>query len=72
MLALEEIRTRARVTREIIRTSNARQNATIESPAILDREALLRALDTVMEAVPSGMRAKMDTAVELAIMRETH
>jgi hypothetical protein len=61
---LDAIRRRARVTREVIDGSNSRNNYTVESPALLDREALLRAIDAALAVGGDPVRDAVHAALQ--------
>lgn len=60
---LAEIRKRTRNTRDVINGARQRQNYIIESPALLDREALLRAVDAALAAGNDAVRRAVHEAL---------
>jgi hypothetical protein len=63
MTELDEIRKRTRTTREVI-DGASRRNYVVESPALLDREALLRAVDAAVAAGGENVREAVYTALQ--------
>ncbi|QNJ56557.1 hypothetical protein SEA_NIOBE_58 [Arthrobacter phage Niobe] len=61
---LAEIRKRTRNTREVINGARQRQNYIIESPAQLDREALLRAVDAALATGHDDVRRAVHAALQ--------
>ncbi|CCQ44334.1 hypothetical protein ARTSIC4J27_258 [Pseudarthrobacter siccitolerans] len=62
--ALDEIRKRTQTTRDVINGARHRNNYVIESPALLDREALLRAVDAALAAGGENVREAVYTALQ--------
>lgn len=59
---LEAIRARAATNRSIINNAS-RMNYVVASPALLDREALLRAVDAALEAGTDAVRLAIYSAL---------
>lgn len=61
---LGAIRQRTKNTRDVINGARQRQNYVIESPAILDREALLRAVDAALAAGGDAVHKAVHAALQ--------
>ncbi|UIW13474.1 hypothetical protein SEA_AMYEV_59 [Arthrobacter phage Amyev] len=61
---LAEIRKRTRNTRDVINGTRARNNVIVETPALLDREALLRAVDAALAAGNDDVRRAVHAALQ--------
>lgn len=61
---LGAIRERTQKTRDVIDGARVRQNYVIESPALLDREALLRAVDAAIAAGGEDVRKAVHAALQ--------